>query len=176
MYIRNGIPFQPFMEGGAQERRRRGGTLNVPGIIGLGKAVELACEEMETNQKIISSLQKRLYQGLIERFPGLISFNSDPELGLYNIVNVSFPMEGSKALDGEMLLLNLDIEGICCSNGSACPSGAIEPSHVLTGVGRDIMTAKSSVRFSLGKDNTEDEIDYTLDKLEVIVDRMMKIV
>lgn len=176
MYIRNGMPFHAFMEGGSQERRRRGGTLNVPGIIGLGKAVELACEEMESNQKKISSLQKRLYNGLNERFPGLISFNSDPENGLYNMVNVSFPMEGSKALDGEMLLLNLDIEGICCSNGSACTSGAIEPSHVLMGIGRDLQTAKSSVRFSLGKDNTEEEIDYTLDKLEVIIDRMMKIV
>ncbi len=92
------------------------------------------------------------------------------------MVNVSFPMESSKVLDGEMLLLNLDIEGICCSNGSACTSGAIEPSHVLMGIGRDLQTAKSSVRLSLGKDNTEEEIDYTLEKLEVIIDRMMKIV
>lgn len=176
LYVRNGIDFSPFMEGGSQERKRRGGTLNVPGIVGLGKAIELAYEEMDQNKKHILSLQNRLYKGLEDRFSGIVSFNSDPEIGLYNIVNISFELEGDKALDGEMLLLNLDIDGICCSNGSACTSGAIEPSHVLMGIGRDEKTAKSSIRFSLGKNNTEDDIDYTLDSLEKIMDRMLKMV
>jgi cysteine desulfurase len=176
LYIRNGAQMAPFMEGGSQERKRRGGTLNVPGIIGLAKAIELAYEEMDQNREHISSLQKYFYNSLTEKFSGLITFNSNPDLGLYNIINISFELEGNKTLDGEMLLLNLDIDGICCSNGSACTSGAIEPSHVLTGIGRDEKTAKSSIRFSLGKDNTKDEIDYTLDKLENILDRMLKTV
>ncbi|HKJ45249.1 MAG TPA: cysteine desulfurase family protein [Balneolales bacterium] len=176
LYVRNGAQMVPFMEGGSQERKRRGGTLNVPGIIGLAKAIELAYEEMDQNRGHISSLQKYFYNNLKEKFPGLVTFNSDSDLGLYNIINISFELEGNKALDGEMLLLNLDIDGICCSNGSACTSGAIEPSHVLTGIGRDEKTAKSSVRFSLGKDNTKEEIDFTLESLEKILDRMLKTV
>jgi len=176
LYARNGIDFTPFMEGGSQERRRRGGTLNVPGIVGLGKAIELAYEELDKNKAHIMALQQRLYKGLQEKFSNLISFNSDPDLGLYNIVNISFELDGDKALDGEMLLLNLDIDGICCSNGSACTSGAIEPSHVLLGIGRDENTAKSSIRFSLGKDNNEEDIDYTINSLEKIMSRMLKMV
>lgn len=174
LYVRNGTNWTPWMEGGSQERRRRGGTLNVPGIVGLAKALELATTEMETNKAHISSLQAALTSGLKERFGYKIRFNGDIENGLYNIVNCSFPMDEGRALDGEMLLLNLDIEGICCSNGSACASGAVEPSHVLMSLGLDAATAKSSVRFSIGKQNSMDDINYTIDKLDFIISRMYR--
>ncbi len=176
MYVRSGSDWKPWMEGGSQERRRRGGTLNVPGIIGLAKAMELAHAEMNLNQQHISSLKQRLVYGLKERFSGLVAFNGDVENGLYNIVNISFPLDGERSLDGEMLLLNLDVDGICCSNGSACTSGAVEASHVLMALGLVTPTAKSSLRFSIGKHNTSDDIDYTLDRLEIIVQRMLKTV
>jgi len=172
LYVRNGTKWTPWMEGGSQERRRRGGTLNVPGIVGLAKALELTTAEMDQNRAHISSLQSSLIDGLKERFGDKIRFNGDIDNGLYNIVNCSFPMEDGRALDGEMLLLNLDIEGICCSNGSACASGAVEPSHVLMSLGLDAATAKSSVRFSIGKQNTIEDINYTIEKLDFIVSRM----
>lgn len=174
LYVRNGTSWTPWMEGGSQERKRRGGTLNVPGIVGLAKALELTTAEMEQNKAHISLLKDALTSGLKERFGDKIRFNGDIENGLYNIVNCSFPAEDGKALDGEMLLLNLDIEGICCSNGSACASGAVEPSHVLMALGLDAATAKSSVRFSIGKQNSLEEINYTIEKLDFIVSRMYR--
>lgn len=174
LYVRNGSAWKAWMEGGSQERRRRGGTLNVPGIIGLAKALELATIEMEQNREHVYALKTKLVNGLKERFPEVIAFNGDIEGGLINIVNCSFPLDNEKSLDGEMLLLNLDIEGICCSNGSACTSGAVEASHVLMALGMVTPTAKSSLRFSIGKDNTEEDISFTLDKLEIIVNRMLK--
>jgi len=174
MYVRSGAAWKPWMEGGSQERRRRGGTLNVPGIIGLAKAIELADAEMEQNRNHIEALKDRLVIGLKDQFGSLISFNGCTDNGCYYIVNMSFPLDDEKALDGEMLLLNLDIEGICVSNGSACTSGAVEPSHVLLALGMVTPTAKSSLRMSIGKHNTAEEIDYTLDKLGAIVHRMMK--
>ncbi len=172
MYIHPDALWQPWMEGGSQERKRRGGTLNVPGIIGMAKALQLAHEEMEENKRHITKLKNALIGGLKERFPDLAVTNGDTEHGGYHIVNVSFPMPDGNALDGEMLLLNLDIEGVYCSNGSACTSGAVEASHVLLGIGIDEKTAKSSIRFSLSKYNTESEIDYTLEKLEQVLNRM----
>jgi cysteine desulfurase len=174
MFVRNGAAWKPWMEGGSQERRRRGGTLNVPGIIGLAKAMELANVEMEQNRTHIEALKDRLVFGLKDRFGSMISFNGCMENGCYYIVNMSFPLDEEKALDGEMLLLNLDIEGICVSNGSACTSGAVEPSHVLLALGMVTPTAKSSLRMSIGKHNTAEEIDNTLNKLDSIVHRMMK--
>lgn len=176
LYARAGAPFQAWMEGGSQERRRRGGTLNVAGIVGMAKALELAAAEMQANAAHIGGLKTRLVDGLRERFDGLVAFNGDVENGLYNIVNVSFPLDEEQSLDGEMLLLNLDIEGICCSNGSACSSGAVEPSHVLLALGLVTPTAKSSLRFSIGKGNTVDDIAYTLEKLDLVVNRMLKTV
>jgi cysteine desulfurase len=174
LYVRNGTDWTPWMEGGSQERSRRGGTLNVPGIVGLAKALALTNAEMEENKRHIGSLQSTLISGLKERFGNVVRFNGDIENGLYNIVNCSFAMDEHRALDGEMLLLNLDIEGICCSNGSACASGAVEPSHVLKALGLDTAIARSSVRFSIGKQNSMDDIHYTLEKLDLIVSRMFK--
>ena len=174
IFIKAGTRWKPWMEGGSQERRRRGGTLNVAGIAGLGKAVEVAAADMEKNNRHLKELKTRLVTGLRDTFPGLIAFNGDIENGASHIVNCSFRLDDQKSLDGEMLLLNLDIEGICVSNGSACTSGAVEASHVLTALGMVTPTAKSSLRFSLSKFNTAEEIDYTLDKLGAIVKRMLQ--
>ncbi|HET6527256.1 MAG TPA: cysteine desulfurase family protein [Balneolaceae bacterium] len=171
MYMRHATPWLPWMHGGSQERRRRGGTLNVPGIIGLAKALELAVDHMDDHRNHFKKLRNQLINGLEEKFSGLYQINGHPEEGVPNIINISFLSEGG--LDGEMLLLNLDVEGICVSNGSACTSGAMEPSHVLDGIGLESETANSSIRVSLGKDNTSDDIDYFIKKLEPIVNRMM---
>jgi cysteine desulfurase len=176
LYVRGGSLWTPWMEGGSQERRRRGGTLNVPGIIGLAKAMELASIEMDQNRVHIQTLKRILVQGLKEQLKDMIAFNGDVEDGLYNIVNCSFPLDDNLSLDGEMLLLNLDVDGICCSNGSACTSGAVEASHVLMALGMVTPTAKSSLRFSIGKQNTVDDIHYTLEKLDIIVHRMVNMV
>jgi cysteine desulfurase len=173
LYMRHATPWMPWMHGGSQERRRRGGTLNVPGIIGLAKAMELATEAMVDHQKHFRTLRKQLINGLEERFGDRYQINGDIEDGVPHIINISFLDPDGPGLDGEMLLLNLDVEGICVSNGSACTSGAMEPSHVLDGIGLDSKTANSSIRVSLGKDNTKEEIEYFLEKLEVVVERMM---
>lgn len=174
LYAKAGAPWKPWMEGGSQERRRRGGTLNVPGIIGMATAIELAVAEMEANRQHITALKHQLVDGLRQRFGEQVRFNGSVDEGCYYILNLSFPLEHDQALDGEMLLLNLDIEGICVSNGSACTSGAIEPSHVLVALGMVTPTAKSSVRISLGKHNTSEEIAYTLEALDNIVHRMLQ--
>lgn len=173
MYMRHATPWLPWMHGGSQERRRRGGTLNVPGIIGLAKAMELAQKEMDDHRKYFIKLRKQLVNGLDKTFGDRYQINGDTENGVPHIINISFLDPNGNGLDGEMLLLNLDVEGICCSNGSACTSGAMEPSHVLEGIGLDQKTANSSIRVSLGKQNTAEEIDYFVDKLEVVVERMM---
>lgn len=174
LYVRSGSDWYPWMEGGSQERRRRGGTLNVPGIVGLGKALELAVAEMEENRAHILGLKQVFVDGLRARFADLVSFNGDPEATSFNVVNISFVRNGEGVLDGEMLLLNLDMESICVSNGSACTSGAVEPSHVLMAMGRTDSAAKSSVRFSFGKYNTMEEVQFALEKLDLIVKRMTR--
>lgn len=173
LYMRHATPWIPWMHGGSQERRRRGGTLNVPGIIGLAKALELCVEEMDDHRKHFLTLRKQLINGLDERFGDRYQINGDVKNGVPHIINISFLDPAGEGLDGEMLLLNLDVEGICVSNGSACTSGAMEPSHVLDGIGLDNKTANSSIRVSLGKQNTAEDIEYFLEKLEVVVNRMM---
>jgi len=172
MYMRHGTPWIPWMHGGSQERRRRGGTLNVPGIVGLAKALELITEERLDHLKHFRELRNRLEKGLNDAFPEIAQINGDPENGVPHIINISFSKPGGGGLDGEMLLLNLDVEGICVSSGSACTSGAVEPSHVLSGIGLEPEIANSSIRISLGKDNTPEDIDYLLEKLEMVVNRM----
>lgn len=172
LYMRHATPWLPWMHGGSQERRRRGGTLNVPGIVGLAKALELAIADMEKHTAHFKKLRQRLIDGLDATFGDHYQINGDPDNGVPHILNLAFTgAEGG--LDGEMLLLNLDVEGICISNGSACTSGAVEPSHVLDGIGLDTDIANSSIRISMGKDNTEEEIDFLLEKLELVVNRML---
>ncbi len=173
MYMRHATPWVPWMHGGSQERRRRGGTLNVPGIIGLAKAMELATNEMDDHRKHYIKLRKKLINGLDKKFGDRYKINGDTKNGVPHIINISFLDSNGNGIDGEMLILNLDVENICVSNGSACTSGAMEPSHVLSGIGLENEIANSSIRISLGKQNTLEEIDYFLEKIEVVVERMM---
>ncbi|SHF05714.1 cysteine desulfurase [Fodinibius roseus] len=173
LYMRHATPWLPWMHGGSQERRRRGGTLNVPGIVGLAKAFELCVEEMQQHRAHFKQLRQHLVTALDDTFGGRYQVNGATEAAVPHIVNLAFP-NTQGGLDGEMLLLNLDVEGICVSNGSACTSGTVEPSHVLDGIGLKPEVANSSIRISMGKDNTTEDIDFLVEKLEVVVNRMAK--
>lgn len=172
MYVKNGTRWLPWMTGGSQERRRRGGTLNVPGIVGFAKALELSINEMDENTAHYKKLRTLLLSKLDEKLSVNYSINGNPETGVAHILNLSFSNNDGKFIDGEMLLLNLDIDGICVSNGSACTSGAVEPSHVLAGIGKDDNIAKSSIRVSFGKSNTEEDVLYFVDTLDKVLNRM----
>jgi cysteine desulfurase len=174
LYVRGGVDLGPLVEGGSQERERRGGTENVPGAVGLAEALERAVEDAEKRSAHLSDLQQRLINGLDDAVPGSYVLNTpvgDAPVSPH-VVNVSFPPEGDTPIDGEMLILNLDMEGVLVSAGSACTSGALEPSHVLQTLGLDRPTASAAVRFSLGAHTTEEEIDFALEKLHTILQRM----
>ena len=161
LYINAASKISPFIHGGAQERNMRGGTENIYGIVGLAKALQLAYEGMESHENHIKTLKQRMILGLQERIPG-VAFNglsSDVQNSLYTVLNVSFPAHPNN----EMLLFNLDIDGISCSGGSACSSGTDIGSHVLGAIGTD--PEKANVRFSFSKYTTEAEIDRTLEVL-----------
>lgn len=175
MYVRNGSRWVPWMHGGSQERRRRGGTLNVAGIVGFTKALELAVAEMEEHQQHFIRLRALLLHELEENCPFNFTVNGPKEGGVPHIINLSFSDDQGKHIDGEMLLLNLDIEGICVSNGSACTSGAVEPSHVLAGIGMEPGLANSSIRISFGKQNTEEDVLYFVEKLNTVLKRMFTV-
>ncbi len=172
LYIRHASPWLPWMHGGSQERRRRGGTLNVPGIMGLAKAIELVEKNRAEDFQRCARIRKKLVNGLQSQFGDIVSTNADCDDCVPHIINLSIKSTGSEGLDGEMLLLNLDMEGIYVSNGSACTSGAVEPSHVLSCIGLDEHLANASVRLSFGRNNTEQQIDYFLEKLEEVLPRM----
>jgi len=174
LFVRSGVELGPLVEGGAQERERRGGTENVPGVVGLAAALERAARRAEERVEQLARLQSRLIDGLDATIPGAYVLNTPVQEApvVPHVVNVAFPPEGENPLDGEMLILNLDMQGVCVSAGSACQSGALEPSHVLEALGLRSETASAAVRFSLGTDNTEEEIDYALDALQSILGRM----
>lgn len=173
LYVKNETPWEPWLHGGSQERKRRGGTSNVPGIVGLSKAMELALDELEENAIHFQSLRESAIEQLQEKFGERFYINGPQTGGAPHVLNVAFLSPEKKGLDGEMLLLNLDIEGICVSNGSACTSGAMEPSHVLSGIGLSQERSNSSIRISFGKHNTQKEVTYLVEKLEGILDRML---
>jgi len=166
LYIKKGTKLIPFMHGGEQERRRRASTENVPGIVGFGKAVELAQQEMTEEAKRLSSLRDQLTKGLLERIDRT-RLNGHPIKRLPNNVNISVDF-----VEGESMLLNLDLEGICASTGSACSSSSLEPSHVLLALGLSPEQAHGSLRFSLGKWTTEEEIGRVLEVLPKIVAKL----
>lgn len=177
MYVKNGSRWIPWMTGGSQERRRRAGTINVPGVVGFATALELAIKEMEQNTAHYRHLRSLLISELDSKLNSCsYSINGNDENGVPHIVNLSFTDDQNHGIDGEMLLLNLDIEGICVSNGSACTSGAVEPSHVLTGLGIDETSAKSSIRVSFGKKNTPEDVHYFVGKLNGVLTRMFDLV
>ncbi|NLK01344.1 MAG: cysteine desulfurase NifS [Clostridia bacterium] len=167
LYIRRGVKIDNFAHGGAQERGRRPGTENVAGIVGFAKAAELAVAEMETEAARQEKLRDKLIKGLQERLED-VELNGHPgHLRLCNNVNMSF-----KYVEGESLLLSLDMSGVAASSGSACSSGSLDPSHVLTAMGLPLEYALGSVRMTLGRDNTEEDVDYVLDVLPDIVKRL----
>ena len=166
LYIRKGTKLTPFMHGGEQERRRRASTENVPGIVGFGKAAELARQEMSEEAERLTCLRDRLVKVLLERIDHT-RLNGHPIMRLPNNVNVSVDF-----VEGESMLLNLDLEGICASTGSACSSSSLEPSHVLLAMGLSHEQAHGSLRFSLGKWTTEEEIERVLDVLPGIVAKL----
>jgi cysteine desulfurase len=166
LYIRKGTKLAPFMHGGGQERGRRASTENVPAIVGFGRAVELARQEMSQEAERLSHLRDRLIAGLRERIDH-IRLNGHPVMRLPNNVNISVAY-----VEGESMLLNLDLAGICVSTGSACSSSSLEPSHVLLALGLSPEQARGSLRFSLGKWTTEEEIGRVLDVLPPIVAKL----
>ncbi len=172
LYVRKSCPWMPWMHGGSQERRRRGGTLNVRGVVGLAKALELALAEREQTQDRMDLLRDRLLNGLESAMGGRFRLNGCPTEGVPHIVNISLLNPEGKGVDGEMLLLNLDIENFCVSNGSACTSGAMEPSHVLLGIGLEPEIANSSVRISMGRENTLEQMDRIVEALGRVMGRM----
>ena len=176
LYVRNGVDLGPLLQGGSQERDRRGGTENVPGAVGLAEALERAAARAEARAERLAHLQERLVDGLDDAVPGPYRLNTPVGEAPVapHVVNVAFPPGGPAAdpLDGEMLILNLDMQGVLVSAGSACTSGALEPSHVLSALGLDRPTASAAVRFSLGAGTTEADIDYALDTLRDTLQRM----
>lgn len=169
LYVRTGTPILWQQHGGAQESNRRAGTENVPAIMGMTRALELAYEELDERNAHVQKLRDQLIEGILKRIPDS-RLNGDRERRLPNNVNVTFA-----GVDGETLLLNLDLHGIAASSGSACTTGSTEPSHVLLSIGLAPEEARSSIRLSLGKDNTQAEIDRTLDVLEETVLRLRKL-
>lgn len=165
LYVRRGVRLDPLIHGGAQERRRRAGTENVAGIVGLAKALELAQGERESATQYLTSLRDRLLEGL-QKIP-YTKVNGSLENRLPNNVNVCFQF-----IEGESLLLNLDLKGIAASSGSACTSGSLDPSHVLLAMGLTHEIAHGSLRLTLGRENTVEEIDYVLNELPEIVERL----
>jgi len=166
LYIRKGTRLVSFMHGGGQERNRRASTENVPGIVGMGKAVELAMDEIDAEATRITRLRDKLIKGLFDRIDPL-RLNGHPQKRLPNNVNISIAF-----VEGEAICLNLDVEGICASTGSACSSGSLEPSHVMLALKLPPEEMRSSIRFSLGKWTTDEEIEYVLDVLPRIVSKL----
>ncbi|MCZ2109221.1 MAG: cysteine desulfurase [Dehalococcoidia bacterium] len=168
LYIRNRTPFQPMIHGGGQEKDRRSGTENVPGIIGLAAAMKLAWEGANDRNARVGTLRDRLLYGLPERIPDtVITGPSNPEKRLANSFSCCF-----RNVEGESVLLALDMAGVAASSGSACTTGALEPSHVLTAMGIDRDLAHASLRLTLGAENTDAEIDHVLETLPAIVARL----
>lgn len=173
IFIKTGVEIDKFLHGGAQERGRRASTEAVPLAVGFAKAASLMHATMEEEGKRLSDLKNRLRTMLEERFPYLL-FNGDREQSLPHILNVSF--DSSKVnVEGDVLLLNLDLAGVAVTSGSACTSGSMKPSHVLLAMGRDERTATATIRFSMGRSTTLEDIDYTVDVLENILEKIARV-
>ena len=166
LYVKRGTPFEPQHMGGGQERQKRSGTENVPGIVGMAEALRLVTQERERTSARCRWLRDRMIEGIQERIDGTY-VNGHPTLRLPNNVNVSF-----EAVEGEPILLGLDFSGVCVSSGSACSSASLEPSHVLLAIGRSADLAQGSLRITLGRENTDEEVEYFLSVLPGLVDRL----
>ncbi|MBQ4167868.1 MAG: cysteine desulfurase NifS [Clostridia bacterium] len=168
LYVRRGIVLPPLIYGGAQERNRRAGTENVPGIVGMGKAIEMALDGLDEKAERMKALRDRLIRELPERIPE-IKLNGHPTVRLPNNVNFSI-----KYIEGESILLMLDLNGIAASSGSACTSGSLDPSHVLLAMGLTHEIAHGSVRMTLSDETTEEDIEKVLEVLPMVAERLRK--
>lgn len=168
LYIRKGVKIRSFVHGGAQERQRRAGTENVPGIVGFGKAAEIAMATMQERAEKESRLRDLLVKRVLDEIP-FVRVNGDKLKRLPNNVNFSFQF-----IEGESLLIMLDMKNICASSGSACTSGSLDPSHVLLAIGLPHEIAHGSLRLTVSEDNTEEEIHYTVDMIKEIVEKLRR--
>lgn len=168
LYIRKGVKIRSFIHGGAQERRRRAGTENVPGIVGFGKAVQLAMDEMEERTKKEVEMREYLMEKVLREVP-FTRINGSRTSRLPNNINFAFQF-----IEGESLLIKLDMAGICGSSGSACTSGSLDPSHVLLAIGLPHEIAHGSLRLTLSEETTKEDLDYTADVLKEIVEHLRK--
>lgn len=166
LYIRKNVKIASFIQGGAQEKGRRAGTENVSGIVGLGKAIEIAGNNIQGYNAKLSHLRDKLINGVMKKIP-FVRINGHQEKRLPGNANFSFDF-----IEGESLLLMLDMKGIAASSGSACSSGSLDPSHVLLAIGLSHETAHGSLRLTIGDDNTEEDIEYVLEVLPPIVERL----
>ena len=166
LYIKRGTPFEPLLMGGGQERQRRSGTENVPAIVGMELALSLAVMEQEEQGKKLSRFRDAIIEGLSKNVEGIL-INGHRRDRLPNNVSVSF-----LGVEGEPILLGLDFSGICASSGSACSSASLEPSHVLLAIGRTADQAQGTLRITLGRDNTQEDVDYLLEVLPKLVERL----
>ena len=169
LYIRKGLKIKAMTHGGHQEKNVRPGTENVAAIAGFGKAVQLMQRTQESESKRILELRERLHEGIKKSVPE-IHLNGDTAKRIYNTLNISFD-----GLDGETLLMNLDLKNIFTSTGSACTAGSVEPSHVLLAMGLPEKRARGAIRFSLGRFTTKDEVDYAVAQVPVIIERLRKV-
>lgn len=166
LYIRTGVKIRSFIHGGAQERKRRGGTENVPGIVGLGKATEIAMANLEENKEKEAKLRDYLIGRVLKEVP-FTRLNGHPTERLSNNANFAFQF-----IEGESLLIMLDMDGICGSSGSACTSGSLDPSHVLLAIGLSHEIAHGSLRLTLSETNTKEEMDFVVESIKRIVERL----
>jgi len=169
LYVRKGTKFAPFLIGGHQEHGRRGGTENVAGIVGLGRAAQFTKAHMTDEANSVKALRDRLEAGLLERIPAA-TVNGDRENRLPNTTSIGFD-----SVEGEAILLMMDELAICASSGSACTSGSLEPSHVLRAMGVPYTSAHGSIRFSLSVYNTQEEVDFVVEKLPPIIERLRQL-
>ena len=166
LYIRRGVQLETFIHGGAQERNKRAGTENVPGIVGLGKAIEIAVNQLDSYSSHVQHLRDRLITEVMSKVPN-VRLNGHPTKRLPG--NVNFSIE---YIEGESLLLSLDMKGIAASSGSACTSGSLDPSHVLLAIGLPHEIAHGSLRLTLGEENTDEDVDYCVEVIPGIVNRL----
>jgi cysteine desulfurase len=176
LYVRGGVDLHPVVEGGSQERNRRGGTENVAAVVGCAEALAVAADQATERSRRLRDLQRQLVDGVRDRLGDTVVLNTplDDIPVAPHVVNIAFPPNEGQPMDGEMLLLNLDMEGVHASAGSACTSGALEPSHVLSTLGLSRETAAAAVRFSMGKDTTEEHVSYVVETLATVVQRMRR--
>lgn len=169
LYVNRRITLSPLIFGGSQERGRRAGTENVPAIVGLGAAITDVVSDIDERRQYVLAIRDKLIDGLFERIPD-ITLNGDRHTRLEGNVNISI-----KGIEGESLLMLLDMQGICASSGSACESSSLDPSHVLRSIGLDEAAAKGSLRLTINEENTDDDIDYILEKLPEAVTRLREL-